>query len=64
MVAAPEEIQVVMREKDGARYLFLLNYQPTPASAVLKVPAADLYTGGRCAGEQRIPPFGAAVYAL
>lgn len=64
VVAAPEEIQVVMREKDGARYLFLLNYQPTPASAVLKVPAADLYTGGRCAGEQRIPPFGAAVYAL
>lgn len=64
VVDAPEEVQVVMREKDGARYLFLLNYQPVPAAAMLKVPAADLYTGGQCTGEQQLPPFGTAVYAL
>lgn len=55
VVDAPEEVQVVMREKDGARYLFLLNYQPVPAAAMLKVLAADLYTGGQCTGEQQLP---------
>jgi len=64
VVDAPKEVQVIMREKNGARYLFLLNYQPAPVSVALKVPATSLYTGEKCTGEQQLPAFGTAVYAL
>lgn len=63
--AAPEEIQLVLREKDGVKYLFALNYQAHEVSFELKVPAVVLYTGKQTeAGVQRLAAFETAVYAL
>lgn len=65
ILAAPEEIQVVMREKDGHRYLFVLNYQAHEVFWELKVPAVLLYSGKSvAAGAQKLGAFETAVYAL
>lgn len=64
VVEAPEEIELVMREKAGKRYLFALNYQPTPIALTLKCAAVDLYTGDSVSGEYTLPAFGTAVFAL
>lgn len=62
---APPELQVVLREKDGQQYLFVLNYQPTPVSWTLRQAAQALYDGTAVQpGPMTLPAYGTAVYAL
>ena len=59
---APEGIELVMREKNGRRFIFALNYLPTEQDMVLKVPARDMFTGEKTEGTFTLPPYGTAVF--
>ena len=61
---APEDVQLVMRRKDGTSYLFALNYMPEERTVTLKQPATALYTGEECSGRIVLPPFGTAVWQI
>ena len=61
---APEDVQLVMRRKDGIRYLFALNYMPDERAVTLKQPAVSLYTGEECTGKIVLPRFGTAVWQI
>lgn len=61
----PQEVEVAIREKDGRRYAFLLNYAGREAAAVLLREADDLLEGGRlAAGELLLPAYGVKVLEL
>jgi len=62
LIDAPETLEVVLREKDGKQYLFVLNFQPEEVSFVLKKEMRLLYTGETLQGEQALPAYGTAVY--
>lgn len=64
LIDAPETLEVVLREKDGKQYLFVLNFQPDEVSFVLKKEMRLLYTGETLQGEQALPAYGTAVYEV
>ena len=63
-INAPECVELVLREKEGNRYLFALNYMPDTQTLLLKKPAFSLLDGAEVSGEVTLPPYGTAVYAL
>ena len=64
IAAAPQEVELILREKDGKRYLFALNYQPHAKAITLHAPAASLFDEKTHQGEVTLPPFGVQVFAL
>ena len=64
IIAAPREAELVMREKDGRRYLFVLNYQPKAISVTLHKPAYSLFENGSVQGETELAPYGVDVFLL
>ena len=64
VIEAPESVEIVMRRKDGKRFLFVLNFQSEPVRFRLKRKAVLMYTGERTAGECTLPPYGTAVYQI
>ena len=63
-IAAPEGVELVMREKAGRKFVFALNFQPDEQTITLKNPSILLYTGERAEGNVILPPFGTAVYEV
>ncbi len=63
-VMAPEGVELVVREKDGRRFLFALNFQQEEQRITLKKPSVLLCTGERAEGAVTLPPFATAVYEL
>lgn len=61
-VEAPESVELILREKNGKRYLFALNYQPNAASIQLKVSAFSLLLQRQAKGEITLPPYGTDVF--
>ncbi len=62
IVDAPKELELVVREAKEKRYLFLLNYQPSPVSFALKQDMVSLFTGETLsAGTHALPAYGVAV---
>ncbi len=61
-IEAPEEIELVPREKNGRHFVFVLNYSDRPQAVRLLKPMTLLYTGERQEGTVTLPPFGTAVY--
>ena len=61
---APELVEMILREKDGLQYLFLLNYQAQEATVTLERPGLSLYTGEILHGNITLPPFGTLVLRL
>ena len=61
---APQHVELALREKDGKRWLFLLNYLSAPQTVRLAAPMRSLYTGETLAGEIELPPFGTLVAEL
>ena len=64
VIDAPETIELVLREKDGQRWIFALNYQPEPAVITLKKPLNNMLEGGEDSGACTIPAFGVKVWQL
>ena len=64
IIDAPQELEVVMREKGDRRFLFALNYQPETVSFVLRKKGVMMDTGEAAEGEVHLPAFGTAVYEI
>lgn len=64
IVETPEAVEIVLREKDGRRFLFCLNYQATEQEVCLKAAAISLYGGERVTGRFVLPPYGTAVFEI
>lgn len=64
LVDAPETVEVIQREKDGRRFLFLLNYLPQAEEITLKQTGTLLYTGEKAEGSYTIPAYGTAVFEV
>ena len=63
-IDAPEGVEVVMRERDGRRFLFVLNFQKEPQQITLHSDSVLLYTGETRRGTIVMSPFETAVYEL
>jgi beta-galactosidase len=61
LLKVPENIEVSMREKDGARIFFLLNHQPSPVRVQFYKPMHDFLTGQNIVSTYDIPPHGVLV---
>ncbi len=64
LVSLPESCELVVREKDGRQYLFVLNYAWEAQKICLKKAVSDLDTGLSAEGEVELPAFGTKVYEL
>lgn len=62
-LALPPEVEYALREKDGQRFHFLLNYTQEPQRFFCKKPFTNLLTKTRLEGEAQLPPYGVAVLA-
>ncbi|WP_130838686.1 beta-galactosidase [Lachnoclostridium sp. Marseille-P6806] len=60
-VELPECCELAVREKNGEKYYFLLNYSREEARCELKQELRNLYTGERLSGELVLPGYGTAV---
>ncbi len=60
-LALPPELEYALREKDGQRFRFLLNYTEAPQSFFCKKPFTDLLTKKHLEGQAQLPPYGVAV---
>ena len=64
IVEAPAGCEIAVREKDGVKYLFVLNYGKEPAKVVLKQQAEDLFAGCKAQGVQTVEGYGTRVYEV
>ena len=64
IVDAPEDVELVLREKGGCRWLFALNYQPQAQTLTLNVPAHDLITDSPVSGAITLAPYDVRVFRL
>ncbi|MFQ6806337.1 MAG: beta-galactosidase [Lachnospiraceae bacterium] len=58
----PRECELAVREKDGRKYYFVLNYKKTPVKIQVKEALVDLYTGETVSGQVELDAFGTRVY--
>ena len=58
----PWECEMAVREKDGRKYYFVLNYKKTPVKIQVKEALVDLYTGETVSGQVELEAFGTKVY--
>ena len=58
----PRECELAVREKDGRKYYFVLNYKKTPVKIQVKEALVDLYTGETVSGQVELEAFGTKVY--
>ena len=62
ILSAPEEVEVICREKDGRKFYFLLNYLPEDKTVVLHKKMRNLYDDALAEGEFVLKPYGTAVF--
>lgn len=63
-IEAPASVEVVMREKEGKKYLFVLNFQAGEAEYTLKQKMVMMYTAESVCGKQKLGAYGTAVYCI
>lgn len=61
VVELPESCELAVREKNGQKYYFLLNYAKEEAVCTLKRPMTELYTGKTVSGQLVLPQYGTSV---
>ena len=64
VVSAPQEVELILREKNGEKFLFALNYQPKKMTVKLHQQMVSLFTGERLQGEIELAPYGVDVYRM
>lgn len=62
IVEVPAGCEISVREKDGVKYLFILNYSDEAVSVSWKRPVQDLFEGTEVQGEQTVEGYGVKVY--
>ncbi len=60
-ILASPSVELVVREKDGESYAFLLNYMRTVQRIEIKIPMTELLTGEVLCGVYDLEPFGVRV---
>ena len=61
LAEVPETCEIAMRTKNEEKYLFILNYEKTPASVKFLKPMKDLWTDNTLIGEVELEPYGVLV---
>ena len=61
LLDAPEAVEIAERQKDGRRFLMLLNYLPEEQKIVLRKEMRDLLEDRFVSGTISLPPFGVLV---
>ena len=61
LLKVPENIEVSMRQKEGARVYILLNHQNSPVRLQFYKPMHDFLTGNNIVGNYDLPPHGVLV---
>ena len=56
-ICAPENVQVVLRQKGKAKYYFVLNYMPHEETIELKRELTDMLSGEKCSGKRALKPY-------
>ena len=64
LVTADPEIELVMREKEGRKFLFVLNFAAAEKKYSLKKEMRRMYDGAAESGDLVLPPFGTMVYEV
>ncbi|MGN0168181.1 MAG: beta-galactosidase [Acetatifactor sp.] len=64
VIDLPEACELAVREKDGRRYLFVLNYLSRPAEVLLKRAVRNLWNGEEENGKREVEAYGVRVYAI
>ena len=64
VIRLPESCELAVREKEGRKYLFVLNYLARPEKIILNVPVRDLWMGETLFGECELEGYGTKVYCL
>ena len=64
IVSAPQEVELIVRKKDGQKYLFALNYRESEKTITLHQQAVSLWDGETAQGEVVLKPYGVQVYKL
>jgi len=60
----PESVELVVREKEGKEYLFVLNYPAKEAVLELKQPLKDLLSGEVLNGKVVMKPYEVMVFVV
>ena len=63
-IDTPETAEVIMREKEGEKYIFVLNYEAEKIEYTLKKPMIALYDKSEKEGKCILSQFGTAVYKV
>ncbi len=64
VIDAPETVELVLREKEGRQYLFVLNYKPQEAVLRLRRAVKSLLHSGVCEGEIALQAYGVEVFEV
>ena len=64
LIEAPEDCEIAVREKEGKKYLFVLNYSRQAKKIFLKKQLTDLYAAKPASGAVELPSYGTAVFAV
>lgn len=64
VVELPECCELAVKEKEGKKYLFVLNYTGQSQTILLKKTVTDLDTAAEVSGEITLPAYGTKVYRL
>ena len=64
IIELPEACEIAVREKDGAKYIFVLNYSKENAEIVLKKECKNMYDGNVESGSVMLEGYGTRVYKL
>lgn len=64
MITLPEECELAVREKDGERYIFVLNYSRASQQIILHSAVTDLDTGETVSGFVTFAPYETKVYRV
>ena len=63
-IELPPDVELVVRKKDGKRWIFALNYQPQPQEIRLCRPMYSLFEDKRVSGEMTLAPYDVQVWEL
>ena len=64
LLSLPACCELAVKEKDGRRYLFVLNYTSQPQTVTLHVTATDMDNQTEVSGDVSIEAYGTRVYRI
>jgi beta-galactosidase len=63
IIQAPEDCEIAVREKDGKKFIFALNYSKKAQTLTLQRPLTEIFSAKTASGAFELPPYGTAVFS-